>query len=129
MSRLHWVFAIFVCCPFIGGHQDIPTAGDRETVWSEYLAGVVAGEAEYRLPNGSRVDILTDDVAWEVEWSDKWEESIGQSLFYGIATDRRPGVWLLLRGEFDEDYLQCLAVVDHLRSRGVAMAFRVEVVK
>jgi len=77
---------------------------------SARLAAQIGGEAEHRLPDGSRVDILTDDVAYEVEWSDAWEEAIGQSVFYAMATDREPGVWLLLRGNYDEDYLRCLMV-------------------
>lgn len=83
----------------------------RETEWSAKLAEDIEGaQTEFRLPDGSRVDILTDETAWEVEWSDKWEEAIGQSSFYGIATNRKPGVWLLLRGDHDEDYLRCLLV-------------------
>lgn len=89
-------------------------APKTEVEWSAELAQQVQGEAEHRLPDGSRIDILTDEVAWEVEWSDKWPESIGQSVFYGLATNRKPGVWLLLRGKHDEDYLQCLMVCRHL---------------
>lgn len=103
-----------------------PAAGSNELAWSTWLAAEMHGAPEYRLPEGSRVDILTDDVAWEVEWVDKWPESIGQALFYGIATDRTPGVVLLLRGNSDEDYLQCLMVIDHLRSQGVAFELRVQ---
>ncbi len=81
-----------------------------EVAISARLASEIGGQAEHRLPDGSRIDILTDDVAWEVEWSDKWEEAIGQSVFFSMATDRKPGVWLLLRGNYDEDYLRCLMV-------------------
>lgn len=91
-----------------------PQPPEGEVAISARLAVSVGGEAEHRLPDGSRVDILTDDVAWEVEWSDKWEESIGQSVFYGMATNRKPGVWLLLRNNYDEDYLRCLMVCRQL---------------
>lgn len=93
---------------------------------TQRIAEEIDGTPEYRLPNGSRVDILTDDVAWEVERSESWEESIGQSLFYAISTDRKPGVYLLLIGDSDEDYLQCLTVVNHLRQNGVEIEFRTE---
>lgn len=85
-----------------------------EIEWSAKLAKDVGGQAEARLPDGSRVDILTDKVAWEVEFSDSWEEAIGQSTYYGLATNRSAGVWLLLRGKHDEDYLRCLLVCRHL---------------
>lgn len=81
-----------------------------EVEWSAELATRINGEAEHRLPDGSRVDILTDTHAIEVEWSDKWPEAIGQAAYYAMATDREPCVWLLLRGRFDEDYLRCLMV-------------------
>lgn len=99
----------------------------RETDWSGHLAAEVGGVAEYRLPDGRRVDILTDTTAWEVEWCDKWPESIGQSLGYAIATDRTPGVWLLKRGAADDEkYNQCLGVIAWLRGRGMRIEFRVQ---
>lgn len=91
-----------------------PQAEWHELKWSRLLAHRVDGVAEFRLPDGSRVDILTDEFAWEVEWVDSWEQAIGQSSYYAIATDRKPGVWLLLRGDSDEDYLRCLMVCRHL---------------
>lgn len=96
----------------------------REPEWSAILAKRIGGETEYRLPDGSRIDILTDTTAWEVEWCTKWEESIGQSLFYGIVTNRKPGVWLLKRRGDDEDFLRCLLVC-----RKVGIELRVEDVK
>lgn len=92
-----------------------PQLSATEIEWSRKIAqgsviDGVSGEAEFKLPDGSRVDVLSDEYAWEVEWSDKWEESIGQSLWYSIASERKPGVILLLRGDRDEDYLRCLAV-------------------
>lgn len=104
-----------------------PLPSDRETVWSAYLAQQVDGEAEYRLPDASRIDILTEQIAYEVEWCDKWEQSIGQAVFYSASTHRRPGVWLLKRGPADdEDYLRCLATVCNLREYGLDFTLRVE---
>lgn len=75
---------------------------------------------EYRLPNGSRVDILTETHAIEVEWVYKHEEAIGQSIFYAMATNRKPAIILLLKGEpsEDEDYLICLGVCNAIRFNG-----------
>ena len=77
--------------------MDPPGPTSHEPAWSEYLAWLWGGEAEHRTVDGSRVDVLTDDVAWEVEWVKKWKESIGQALLYGVVTGRTPGVVLLLR--------------------------------
>jgi len=88
-----------------------PTKPKNEVEWSAVLSKEFEGsQLEYRLPDGSRVDILTRTEAIEVEWSDKWPESIGQSVYYGMATNKQPSVYLLLRNKHDEDYLQCLMV-------------------
>jgi hypothetical protein len=105
------LIAAILAMPFASATpQPQPQPQRNEVAWSAELATTVSGQAEYRLPDGSRVDILTDHEAIEVEWSDKWPESIGQSVYYGIATDRQPCVWLLLRGDHDEDFLRCLMV-------------------
>lgn len=90
-----------------------------ERAWSARLAediGVPPEDVEFRLPDGARVDILDrqSGIAWEVEWSDKHAEAIGQSVYYALATNQKPGVWLLLRGNHDEDYLRCLMVCREL---------------
>lgn len=90
------------------------TTAKTELEWSAELAKQISGKTEFRLSDGSRVDILTETEAIEVEWSDNWAEAIGQSTYYGLATDRQPCVWLLLRGNHDEDYLRCLMVCRRL---------------
>lgn len=84
----------------------------RETEWSEWLRDqqFPNAEIEHRLPDGSRVDILSPEYAIEVEWSDKWPEAIGQALWYAKATDRPAGIYLLLRNNHDEDYIRCVAI-------------------
>jgi len=82
----------------------------KESNWSHQLATDMGGVAEYTLPDKTRVDILTNDVAWEVDWGHKWAEGIGQSLYYGLATDRRPGLILLLRDGEQRFYLRALVV-------------------
>jgi len=95
----------------------------RETDWSRLIADSMelpSDATEYRLPNGTRIDIYDRraKVAWEVEWSDKWAESISQANFYAAATDATPGVILLLRGNYEEDWLECLTGVIKQRQSG-----------
>lgn len=106
----------------------------KETQWSQHLAETVGGIAEFRLPDGSRVDVLetteTEAIAWEVEWDLKWTEAVGQSLYYALSLDNqekpvRPGIWLLKKSKADDDYIQCLAVVRELRGHGIDMRLRV----
>ena len=88
----------------------------HETDWSAWLATQMQLDprkvCEVRTFDKSRVDILTDSEAIEVEWSKKWKESIGQSLLYSIETNREPGVILLSRGD-DLKYLLRCQIVCH----------------
>ena len=52
---------------------------------------------ERRLWDNTRVDILTDKWAIEVDWSEKWAEAIGQALWYASVTTMKPGICLLYK--------------------------------
>jgi hypothetical protein len=80
-------------------------------------------EVEYALPDGRRVDVLTETHAYEADWSYKYTEGLGQALSYAVATNRSPGLILLMRGADDERYNQCLGVITDLRSRGYNFEF------
>lgn len=54
-------------------------------------------KTEVRLWDATRVDILTLTHAYEVDWAPKWAEGIGQSLYYGIVTEKKPGLILLTK--------------------------------
>jgi hypothetical protein len=63
------------------------------------------GVTEYRLDDGTRVDILTDDYAIEVDWATKWAESVGQCLYYAEKTGKRPMSLLLIEDDADDKYV------------------------
>lgn len=44
----------------------------------------------------TRVDCLTDVHAVEFDFCEKWAESIGQALHYGLMTNKKPMVVLIL---------------------------------
>ncbi|WP_321532286.1 hypothetical protein [uncultured Desulfuromonas sp.] len=63
---------------------------------------------EYRLHDGTRVDCLTESYAIEFDFSNKWAEAIGQSLYYAVETKRLPGIVLILEKQSDERHLKRL---------------------
>jgi hypothetical protein len=65
-------------------------------------------KTEHVLPDKTRVDILTDKYAIEVDWANKWAEGIGQSLYYGLMTKKIPGVVLILKSDKDKVHLRRL---------------------
>ena len=102
---------LLVGCAFVLASPQ-HAAEKPETEWIKCLSKELGGEAEHRTPDGSRVDILTDTEAWEVEHPHKWKEAVGQAHFYALATNRKPGIILLLKGARNEKvyYLRCLSV-------------------
>jgi hypothetical protein len=69
------------------------------------LAEKYQATTEYRLPDQSRVDLLSEEIAWEVDWAYKWPEAVGQALYYAIWTERKGGVILLTRGYEDKHFI------------------------
>ncbi len=80
------------------------------------LAPKYAAQTEVVAWDGSRVDLLSELYAIEVEWAAKWKESIGQAVYYSILFHREPGVVLLRRRDADEDrhIYRCQAVCARL---------------
>ena len=72
---------------------------ENEDYYNRQFCTQESGQAEYSLPDRSRVDCLTDTHAFEADWADglKVYESIGQSLYYAAETGKKPGILLLVR--------------------------------
>lgn len=77
----------------------------KEVDYQNYLLPVFEGIGEYRLPDMTRIDILTtapdgdiapNGYAIELDFAEKWAEGIGQAEYYAIMTNRRAGVVLIL---------------------------------
>ena len=60
-----------------------------------YVEKYCQGEIEVLLEDSTRVDCLTDYHAIEFDFSSKWAESIGQSLYYAAMTGKKPAVFLI----------------------------------
>ena len=75
----------------------------KEEFYIDFMAKKLKGEKEVVLPNGTRCDILTKTHSIEVEFSEKWAESIGQSLNYAAMTHKKPGIVLVKRYETSEE--------------------------
>lgn len=54
------------------------------------------GIMEYENKDKTRVDCLTDTYAVEFDFANKWAESVGQALHYGLMTGKKPKVVLIL---------------------------------
>ncbi len=52
---------------------------------------------EVLLWDKTRVDLVNDEYAIEVDCAPKWAEGIGQALYYAQVTGKKPGVILLIK--------------------------------
>ena len=85
--------------PYTGTETEIVSKILKNKVNHPYLTNP---KEEVILWDKTRVDILTDDYAIEVDRAPKWGEAIGQALYYSTVTNKRPGVILLVE-DFDTE--------------------------
>jgi hypothetical protein len=84
-------------------HVSGQTDNWHESDYSDYIQQLIGGEREHSVESG-RVDLVTEEYAFEIEWANKWKQSIGQSIWYGLQTYKKPGIILLLRSKEDYKY-------------------------
>ena len=68
----------------------------KEADYQNYWCRCHNGITEYKNPDYTRVDCLTETHAVEFDFANKWAESIGQALHYGLMTGKKPKVVLIL---------------------------------
>ena len=87
----------------------------RESYYQKEFAEVMNGEREVILEDRTRVDIVTDTHVIEVDFAEKWAESIGQSLHYEKMLGKKAGVLLVIKGDEEVRFLERLmgVAVEH----------------
>lgn len=69
---------------------------ETERQAQERLHSKYGGKLEYRLWDGARVDVLTEEEAIEIDFARKWAEAIGQAKYYSYVTGKKPAIILLI---------------------------------
>lgn len=80
----------------------------RESDYTIECALQLKGRTEVPLADGTRADIVTDSVVYEVDYARKWYEAVGQSLHYARVTGLQPGIILIITKPSDQTYVQRL---------------------
>ena len=87
--------------------QGLESGGLRtERDYQLHCNTILQGKIEYKLSDGTRVDILTDSLAIEVDFAKKWYEAVGQCCHYSRKSNRPPGVLLIVREKYEEKYVE-----------------------
>jgi hypothetical protein len=97
--------------------QDVVKKNER--YYQLIAAEQLKGQTEVVLKDGTRVDILTDKVAIEVDWAGKWAEGIGQALHYSTMTGKHAGLVLIVRS--DKDLKHVKKVLNIIRIKSLAI--------
>lgn len=83
----------------------------RESYYQEKFATYINGQKEVLLDDKTRVDVLTDTFAIEVDFAEKWSESVGQALYYAEKLNKKAGILLVVNGHQDDRFVQRLMTV------------------
>jgi hypothetical protein len=97
----------------IHNQNQLPLAKYSHLKEADYVNMYCKGIIEYRLPDRTRVDCLTDEYAIEFDYAKKWAESIGQSLYYSKMTGKAPAVVLILTSLNDYHYVKRVERLDN----------------
>lgn len=115
MSKWFYIILLFTCCVAVSSSQ-------TESDYTRRIQKHLGGRLEVPVSHG-RVDLMTEDYAIEVELAPEWKESIGQALWYGLQSNKKPGIVIVMRQRSDYKYVQML--YSTLRYAGIQNSIKV----
>lgn len=77
---------------------------NKEKYYQDKWFQKIGGQTEVLLPDNTRCDCLTDQYAIEFDFADKWQEAIGQSLYYALQTNKEASIGLIIATYRDYKY-------------------------
>jgi hypothetical protein len=100
MRKLALIFVIMLMFPaLLLAKREHP-----ERWYQEQWCAAHEGRVEVTLPDGTRCDCVTDTHAIEFDFGCNWAEAVGQSAYYSLQTDKKPGIVLILETVKDRKY-------------------------
>lgn len=100
MIRAAAITALLAC--FVS--TSLASEKDYQSAWCRKNNGT----QEYKLPDQTRIDCLTDTHAIEFDYAKKWAEAVGQALHYSRMTGKLPGIVIIIEKESDLQHLRKL---------------------
>ena len=88
----------------------------KEKCYQIFFAQQVNGSTEVLMPDSTRCDILTEDLAIEVDFAYKWAEAIGQSLHYAKMMNRQAAIVIIFNKKNDHQHMtKLLRVINYYK--------------
>ncbi len=109
MKKILFLLTLIIVAMFLMSQTQ--TTRQKEVYYQDKFATIMHGATSVTLYDKTEVDILNDTFAIEVDFSEKWAESIGQSLYYAEMTNRKADVLLVVNGNLDERFIRRLMTV------------------
>lgn len=97
--KLLSILMLFLCGSAVFAKHEHP-----EKFYQNNWCSENKGTLEYRLPDSTRIDCVTDNYAIEFDFAHKWAEAVGQSLHYGLMTGKEPAIVLIMEKKTDGKY-------------------------
>lgn len=102
---------MFLAITLLSPTLSFPAEKDYQKIWCDSMGGV----REVVLPDKSRADCVIEKYevgyAVEVEYARKWQEAIGQALYYSAVLKKFPGILIISAGDSDNKYIDRLMIV------------------
>ena len=80
------------------------------------------GIEEYQLLDKTKIDCLTNNYAIEFDFANKWQESIGQALHYGLISGKKPKIILILDKKYKSQQM-----VYYERVKKIGLIYNIDV--
>ena len=94
----------------------------NESSYQHAYCSIYNGIEEYQLPDKTKVDCLTSKNAIEFDFANKWQESVGQALHYGLMTNKKPKIVLILDNKYKRRQM-----VYYNRIKKIGQAYNIDV--
>jgi hypothetical protein len=67
----------------------VPTSVDEAAMTAKFCLGM---RQQIEMPDGTEADCISATHAIEIEFTEKWAESLGQALHYSLWAEEMPGI-------------------------------------
>ena len=105
----------FIFCTVVAASAYAMSEGEYQKEW----CAKHNGEIDYKTQDKTTVDCLTDTYAVELDYAEKWVQSMRKSRDHSLSTGKAPGVVLILQNSADEKHLFKLRKVVEKRRLGI----------
>lgn len=104
MKRALLVTLLLLVFPLQAGAGHLHSEREYQTAWCNYVRGAMEVSIVSDGRVIARVDCITRIHAIEFDFAGKWQEAVGQAIYYSVLTDKKAGIVLIIEEDRDWKY-------------------------